>query len=145
MIPLLLAFLLPAFAAETAEDSVKYRQTVMDSLGGHMGATSMIVKGRVDRPEDLSAHVRAIVDLSKVVVHTFPESAKDQKSESLPVVWSEWKAFEEAAQKLTTTSEKLLEVVEKDAKDMAAIGSQLGEVGKSCGGCHDKFRVDDDG
>ena len=104
----------------------------------------MIVKGRVSRPEDLAMHAKAIADLSKVVVHTFPESTKELKSDTLPVVWSEWAAFEVAAKALTTNAEKLIEVVGKDATDMAAIGAQVGEVGKACGACHDKFRVDDD-
>ena len=45
-----------AFAAE--DGAVKYRQSVMKALGGHMGATARIVKGDAGAKHHLVAHAR---------------------------------------------------------------------------------------
>ena len=55
------------------------------------------------------------------------------------MIWDKWSEFEAAAEKFEAESAKLAEVAQ--GGDMAAIGQQLGALGKQgCGNCHETFR-----
>ena len=55
------------------------------------------------------------------------------------MIWDKWSEFEAAAKKFEAESAKLAEVAQ--GGDMAAIGQQLGALGKKgCGDCHETFR-----
>ena len=122
---------------------VEYREKVMDALGAHLKASSFIMKGQVDRKEDLVVHAEAIRAAARLVPHIFPpESAPDKmKSDSKPEVWTDWDGFLKASKALEDASAKLLEAAKSG--DMNAYKAQFGAVGKSCGDCHKAYRVDD--
>jgi cytochrome c556 len=145
---LMLVALAPA-AALSADDPanvVKYREQVMESLGKHMKATSMISKGEIVRPkEDLVLHARAMHDVSGVLLSLFPPGTgptEVKATEAKADVWTRWKEFEAANAKFATESKKLLDLAE--AGDVVGFKAQSAAVGKSCGGCHDTFRVEDE-
>lgn len=133
----------PAWAGEGDHPMVAYRETVMESLSKHMSATAMIVKGQVDRRADLATHAQALHDASKLVTQLFPPDTAPPKvkSESKPEVWTRWDDFVKANQAFEAESAKLVEIAK--GGDFDAFKAQFGKVGKSCGGCHDTFRVDD--
>jgi cytochrome c556 len=57
-----------------------------------------------------------------------------------PAIWEKWGEFEQVAAKFEQESAKLMEVA--DSGDMAALGQQLGALGKeACGSCHETFRI----
>jgi len=68
-LPVLVALItIPLFAgtASAEEDKaevVKYRQLEMGAIGRHFGAVKRIVKGQVERPQDLLGHTAALVAL----------------------------------------------------------------------------------
>ena len=141
--------LLAATAAISAEPGpelvVKYRHKVMEAAGSHMGALAMIIKGESTRAADVQMHATALADIAKVVPELFPEGTGPQagvQTESKAEIWTmktEWDAAVKAFQDETN---RLVEV--SKGGDMAAIQAQFGQVGGSCGDCHDLFRVDDD-
>jgi cytochrome c556 len=56
----------------------------------------------------------------------------------LPAVYAEPAKFKEAADRLQSEVSKLVTV--SKSGDEAAVKTQLGAVGKACGGCHESFR-----
>jgi cytochrome c556 len=61
------------------------------------------------------------------------------ETHALPAIWEKWGDFEQVAMRFQEETAKLAEVAE--GGDMAAIGRQLGVVGKEgCGACHETFR-----
>lgn len=134
-----------ALSGDTAPDKmVAYRHTVMEGLGKHMKASSMIVKGEVGRPTDLVAHAIALHEASTFLTQLFPAGTGPDKlpSDSKPEIWTKWADFEKAAKAFEEESGKLVEVAR--AGDAAATAAQFGKVGKTCGTCHDSFKVDDE-
>lgn len=132
-----------AFAADEPTNVVKYRQAFMKANGAHITMIGAVVKGEVSWTDELAGHAHAMHEQSKHLLRLFPESTgkgqTDQESAALPVIWEKWSEFEKAANAFEAESAKLVEVAESG--DMAAIGQQLGVLGKQgCGGCHETFR-----
>lgn len=148
--PVLAALFVAALVPVTAwsDDDAKhpvaeYRHVLMESLGYHMRASSMIMKGQVDRRTDLLMHAQALHDASKVVTDLFPaETSPDKtKTDSKPEIWTDWKRFVELNKAFEKESARLVDVAKKG--DLEAYKAQFAKVGGTCGDCHDAFRVDD--
>jgi len=124
--------------AASAEDSaaVKYRQTTMKAVGGHMGAISAIAKGQVDHPGDLAVHVSSLAALSGIVPEVFGPEAKG--GDALPKIWSEPAEFQKRLDALRTAAQDLDTLVK--GGDMTNFNKSLGALGQACKGCHDDFK-----
>lgn len=124
--------------ADDPINDIKYRQTNMDALGAHMGALAAIAKGQVSYTSHMAAHADAIAAIGKFLPDLFPEGSDMGKTRALPAIWEQPDKFAKAVKAFQTQSAKLAEVAASG--DRAALGAQLGEVGKTCGGCHKPFR-----
>ncbi len=132
-----------SLAAGSPENLVKYRQAVMKAIGGHTAAIASVVKGETSYGAHVANHARGIKDMSLIVQDVFPpESGPDsfKDTRALPKIWAEPAKFQEAVTAFQGAAAKFAEVAE--GGDMAAIGAALGELGKSCGGCHKPFRAE---
>ena len=97
---------------------------------------------------DMAIITSAATDLStaagKIEGH-FPEGTSVENgydTEALATIWQKPEEFAAAQQMLIDASAEMVTIAE--GGDAAAIGAQVGAVGKSCKNCHDQFRVDDD-
>ena len=131
-----------AFAADAPEDIIKYRKAVMKANGAHLGAIAAVVKGKVSFGTHVAEHARGINGMSKLVSDIFPKgtSAKESpNTRALPAIWDDRPKFEAAVKALQTESAKMVKIA--DSGDVGAIGAQLKNLGKACGGCHKPFRA----
>jgi len=131
----------PLFADDAPDKTVRYRHKAMDALGSHMGASSMILKGQVSREKDLASHARAMDDIAKTLPDLFPKGTQ-KDSEAKKEIWENWDDFLAACKTFEEATGALVEATKKH--DLAAAKTAYEKVGSSCGGCHDKFRVEDD-
>ena len=97
---------------------------------------------------DMAIITSAATDLNtaagKIEGH-FPEGTSVEDgydTEALATIWQKPEEFAAAQQMLIDASAEMVTIAE--GGDAAAIGAQVGAVGKSCKNCHDQFRVDDD-
>ncbi|MDY7099061.1 MAG: cytochrome c [Pseudomonadota bacterium] len=97
---------------------------------------------------DMAIITSAATDLNtaagKIEGH-FPEGTSVEDgydTEALATIWQKPEEFAAAQQMLIDASAEMVTIAESG--DAAAIGAQVGAVGKSCKNCHDQFRVDDD-
>jgi cytochrome c556 len=135
-----------AYAADEPDNIVKYRKAFMDANGAHLTMIAAVVKGEVSFTDEVAAHAQALAEQGKLLTanlqQLFPEGTgkgDGPDTAALPVVWEKWSEFEQAAQTFEQESAKLAEVA--SGGDMAALGQQLGTLGKEgCGGCHETFR-----
>ena len=128
-------------AAEAADDPanvIKYRQAIMRSHGTHLFPIAMVVKGEVPYTEHVAAHARAAHAVSLMLADVFPEGTDIGDTRAKPEIWQDRAKFEAAIKALQTATGELVRLAESG--DMAAVGTQLEEVGKACGGCHKPFR-----
>jgi cytochrome c556 len=132
---------LVAVADTAPEDAKDYRTSVMTSLGGHIGAASMHVRGLVDDNGFLGSHAEALANTARELKHIFPAGSDVDDSEALPVIWEQPEEFQKAIDKVEKATAAFSEAVASG--DKAAIGAAFRDVGAACKGCHDRFRLDD--
>ncbi len=129
-----------AIAETTAEDALDYRKAVMTTLKGHLLAASMIVRGLADDDGYLVEHARGLANSAGEIHRVFQPGSAVGDSEALPVIWEQPEKFKAALQKAADAAENFHRVAASGA-DKAALGAAFKEVGMSCRGCHDDFRV----
>lgn len=125
----------PASADEAA---VKYRQSVMKAIGGHMAAIAPIVKGQIDAKSHLPGHANAIAAMGAATKDIFPKGSDVGETAALAAIWEKPDEFAKAVTAFETASAKFAAVA--GGGDMQAVAAAFGELGKSCGGCHQSFR-----
>src|SRR5690349_12471492 len=112
-----LGFALDAAAQAKPETLVKQRQAAMTLIAKYFGPLGGMAQGRVPYNQQVVQRNAAILDVLKDTPWDgFHESTKGVQSAALPAVW------------------------EKSGEVKQAIERFTGDVGKSCGGCHDNFR-----
>lgn len=127
-----------ALAQVKPEDEIRYRQSVMNVIGRNFGTLVAMAKG--ERPFDAAAAQKAAVvveTLSGLPWAAFgPGTEKGAPTKADPKVWTEVAKFKDGADKMQVEVRKLPAAT----KDLAALKAQVGELGKTCKGCHDDFR-----
>ncbi len=128
--------------AEEPENYIKYRQAVMKAIGGHTGAASQIIRGKVAPEGHLLMHALALAELNRNLAKLFPEGSDFGETRAKAEIWDEWAKFEQAAQ----ASEKAAADFSAAAAggDTRQIANAFKAVGKGCKGCHKDFREKDD-
>ncbi len=128
-----------ALAQQKPEVLVKQRQSAMTLIGKYFGPLGGMAQGRVPFDAKLvQRNADYLAALAQMPWDGFDPATKDTKSAALPAVFNDSGKFKEAANRLTSEVQKLQQVAK--GGDEGAIKSQIGAVGKSCGGCHDNFR-----
>jgi cytochrome c556 len=127
-----------AGAADDPANVVKYRVNLMKAQTGHLRAIASVVKGEVSYGAHVKAHADAIKALSEMAGEVFPKGSGVGESRAKPEIWQDWDKFLAVYGTYKAEAAKLAEVA--GSGDLAAIGAQLGNLGKSCGGCHKPFR-----
>ena len=128
-------------AADSPENLVKYRQSVMKAIGGHTGAIAAVVKGEVSFGAHVANHARGIKDMSLIVPDIFPPNSGPMDyadTGALPAIWEQQAKFKEAITAFQSAAAKFAEIAE--GGDRQAIAAGLGALGNACGGCHKPFR-----
>ena len=120
---------------------IKYRQNVMKSTAGHMGAIVDILKNGLPLEAHVSDHARSMLQNSRMTLSMFPEGSGKGRTKSKQAIWENWSEFESAAKNFERESAKLAEVAESG--DMEALAKQVRATGKTCSGCHRNFRKRD--
>jgi cytochrome c556 len=141
---MVMAAVLPAaIAQETKPDeAVKYRESLMDVVGGHTKSFFAILGGKVKHPEDLAWHADSLAEASKRVKGAFEQNTAGSgvKTEAKDAIWAAGSDFNKLAGDFETAAASLSKAVA--SKDQAAIGAAAKAVGGACKGCHDKFKTD---
>lgn len=127
------------FAQAKPDVLVKQRLAVMVLHGKYWGPLNAMAQGKVPYNADIVARNAGFLDaLSKMPWDGFNPSTKDMKTNSLPAVYDDAAKFKEAQDRYQGAVAKLVAVSKGDEAGFKAVA---GEVGKSCGGCHQSFRV----
>ncbi len=122
----------------SGQNEIKYRKAVMKALGGHMSAMARIIKGEVGHTGHMFGHATAINVIASMMADIFPKGSGGNNTRANDEVWQDAVKFSEAVGAFQGAAANLLQSGNSD--DRGAVGATLGEVGKSCGGCHRTFR-----
>lgn len=128
-----------AAAQAKPEVLVKQRQAAMTLIGKYWGPLAAMARDRAPYNAQVVQRNAGFLDnLSRMPWDGFDPSTRNEKSRALPAVYENSAKFKEAAARLENEVSKLVAV--SRSGDEAAVKTQIGAVGKSCGGCHDNFR-----
>ena len=135
---LLLIFVYGTVSFADSHGIIKYRQNVMKSVSGHMGAIVDILKNGLPLKDHIVDHALSMQQISRMTLSMFPEGSGKGRTKSKQVIWEKWSEFESAARDFERESSKLIEVAQ--SSDMEALSKQVRATGKTCSGCHRNFR-----
>ena len=135
---LLLIVVYGTFSFADSHGIIKYRQNVMKSAAGHMGAIVGILKNRLPLEAHIVDHARSLIQISRMTLSIFPEGAGTGRTKSKQVIWENWSEFESATSDFERESSKLAEVALRG--NMEELSRQVRVTGKTCSGCHRNFR-----
>ena len=135
---LLLIFVYGTVSFADSHGIIKYRQNVMKSVSGHMGAIVDILKNGLPLKDHIVDHALSMQQISRMTLSMFPEGSGKGRTKSKQVIWEQWSEFESAASDFERESIKLVEVAQSG--DMEALSKQVRATGKTCSGCHRNFR-----
>lgn len=125
--------------AQKPEDAIKYRQGVYRVIGWNFGSMAAMAKG--EKPYDAAAfarHAEIVAFMSKLPLEGFTPGSENGETKAKPEIWLDMDDFKAKLEKMQGEAAKLAEVAK--GGDLAASKAQLGETGKACKACHDKFR-----
>lgn len=122
------------------EDAVKYRQSVMFTMGTHFySRLGGMVNGRI--PYDAKAaqdHAEVVGILVKLPWAAFPPDSNGvAKTDAKPAIWTEQAKFKEMADKAQAEVSKLQAVAKTG--DLDALRAAYRSTGASCKSCHDAY------
>jgi len=117
------------------------RHEVMEDFRDYVKPTVAMLKGEAEF--DLAAVKAGAADVAKhsgdALLELFPEGTNEGKSESLDNIWTDWENFSKSAHLLKTRAEAVAA-----AEDQASATGAFIAMTKSCGGCHETFRKEED-
>ena len=126
--------------AHAADDTIKTRQAIMDTVGTAAEAGGKMVKG--EAPFDARVAqlaLRAMNAASYGYGFYFPEGSETGgETEAAPKIWEDRNGFEAELAKFQQASAKA--VAAKPA-DLASFRTSFGEVTQSCKSCHESYRI----
>jgi cytochrome c556 len=132
---------LPAAAQfRKPEDAVKYRQSVMYTMGTHFySRIGAMANGRI--PFDAKAaaeNADVVVTLSKLPWVAFtPDTDGVGKTDAKPAVWTEQAKFKDLSEKMQAEVVKLQAAAR--AGDLDVLKAAYRATGQACKSCHDAF------
>jgi cytochrome c556 len=134
--------LLGVGAVVAQQDQVKVTQAQMKGNGKNAGALAAMVKG--EKPYDQAAVDAALVqfeDTVKKFPTLFPDSIKGLKAEgdysASAKVWEDKAGFQERVANFG----KAVADAKGKITDLDSLKATLPTIGKTCGGCHETYRL----
>ncbi len=125
----------------SADDSnfIKYRQSAMKAMSGHMVGAAAIIKGKVPYKDDLVAHVTALNETTKVLPNAFKQKTSGGKTRAKPEIWENSADVQQKIKNLQMAVADFLSAAKSGGVEAA--GGKMKAVGQACGACHKKYRA----
>ena len=133
----------PAKSDKQAQSAVQFRQALFQLVRSNVGILGAMSKGAVSYDaEIMQKNGMRMEQLSLMLEDYFKTDTSkfDVETEALDKIWTNGDDFSEKAQALTAAA-KNLQAVAKSG-DEGQYKQAIGEVFKSCKGCHDNYKAE---
>ena len=127
-------------AASASDDPIASRQAMMKNTGASIGAIAKMAKGETEFDATAAnLAIRAMNNAAIGLPHLFPEGSETgMDTEAAPKIWEDMAGFVEKAKAMEDATAKAIATPETSLDELKA---QLGEIGGTCKGCHDDYRI----
>ncbi len=126
-----------AYVAHAQADAIKARKDNRQEVRQAMGAVKKVIDDK-GNAADVTPIALRIVELEKQFVTLFPAGSDSGDTKAAAAIWSDRAGFEAASKAMETAGGALAEA--SRSGDLTKVAAAFGEVGKTCGACHDKYR-----
>ncbi len=121
---------------DVQNEAVKARMIAMSTIGDASKVLGGMARGKTDFDQEAAqAAAKAIAETSAKIAALFEAEEGDPLSEALPAIWADFDDFAARANALEAAALKATGVASLDE-----LRSLMGEIGKSCKGCHSDYR-----
>lgn len=127
-----------ALAQTAPADAIKARKDNRQQVRTTMGAIKKIVDDKGPGAEIVPLANR-VAELERTFLPLFPAGSDQGDTKALPTVWSDRAGFEAASKATEDAALRLAQVA--GTGDASAVSAAFGDLAKTCGACHDKFRA----
>lgn len=118
---------------------VKQRQSAMTLIGKYFGPMAGMAQGKVPwNAQVITRNAGYLEVLGQMPWDGFTEATKDEKSRTLPAAYTDGAKFKKGQEDMGAAVAQLVSA--SKGTDEGAIKTAIGNVGKTCGACHDNFR-----
>ena len=133
----------PATSEKQANQAVKYRQALLQLVRSNVGALGAMAKGQI--PVDATLVEKNAMRIEQLSLMMDDYFALDTSAFTLDTsaeakIWTESDKFSEKVQVLQSASSELKSLAASGDADKIKAG--IGNVLKSCKGCHDIYKAD---
>lgn len=144
----MLVFAVTACGGKPLDPAVKQamdaRHEGFEAMGDAMKKIADTLKGGGSLNPELAAAANKINETAPQLKDWFPAGSgpeSGRKTGAKPEIWQQPEVFAEKREAFVAAAAKLAETA--GANDAAAFATQVGELGKTCKGCHEQFRNKD--
>lgn len=127
------------------EDQIRWRQSVMQTLGWSMGRIKANIEGNYNKDQVIQAAntIQAIANSgSGVLFQPGTDTGKGWHATNVkPEIFTNREKLKEVGTAYNREANEMAKVAA--GGDAAAVKAQFGNLGKSCKGCHDEFRKEE--
>lgn len=128
-----------AMAQTKAEKAIKYRQSVMQVVSWNFGPIAGMSKGKLKfNAEKFAKNAKRLSMMLPMAEEGFIKDSYTGKTTALPKIGTDMDGFKQKLMDAINASKKLAKVAKSG--DEAAMKEQGKATGKTCGGCHKKYR-----
>jgi cytochrome c556 len=132
-------FSLNAAAQAKPETLVKQRQSAMTLQGKYFGPLGGMAQGKVPYDANIVARNAGYLEvLTKLAWDGFTPDTANEKTRALPEIYTDSAGFKAANERLQAGVANL--VTAAKSGNEATVKAAIGNIGKECGSCHDKYR-----
>ena len=129
-------------AFDKIEPAIKYRQNVMQALGGLAGTSVGQLRDGFEFGPDLELVAKAMQELSRDIPALFPEGTDFGETKAKPEVWSKREEFEKSAEEAAEKVDAFAAAVQTE--DRRETLKAFKAMGDACKSCHEDFRKEEE-
>lgn len=129
-------------SASDVEEAIEYRQGVFKTIKWNFAPMAGMVKGKIDfDAAEFSRRADMVAVLAKMPREGFIDGSDIGDTDAKPEIWENKEKFNAGMDALAKNAAALADAAKSG--DMNVIKPAFGELGKTCKGCHDNFRVEE--
>ena len=122
------------------EKEIEYRQGTMNILSWNTKAIGGMLKGKTPYDaEKVKTHAKDIASVASLdLLAGFPEDSESEDSAALADIWMDFDDFEQKMADFRNAASGLNSAAQSG--DQASVGNAMKDLGKTCKGCHKKYK-----
>ena len=132
-------------AHDGATGIIKHRMEAMKTIGQSMKGLADMMQGKRFYEPVRTHQLAQTIEMygGSKLTELFPKNSLEEPTQALPVIWSDWKEFEELAAQLSETAKNLVRMTSHERgnnTERYIVKGAFKRLVETCSECHKLFR-----